>query len=221
MSDSSEPTGSSTHTDKTTRLVVALFVVLLVVVAAAALLLLPIGWWSAGPSALRHPAVGQRLSRLELQPLTGHGRHGPGTGQPISLDDLAGRVVLLNFWGTWCPPCLVELPDMARIESTFRDRDDFKFLAVSCGQGPSEDAEDLRLNTASLLFSAQIDMPTYSDPGGVSRLDAHQVVGLEFFPTTVVLDRGGLIRGVWVGPADKDELEDLITQLLQEQRRPT
>ena len=210
MSDSSPPTGSSTHTNKTTCLVAALFVVLLVVVAAAALLLLPIGWWSAGPSALRHPAVGQRLSRLELQPLT-------GDGQPVSLDDLAGRVVLLNFWGTWCPPCLVELPDLARIESTFRDRDDFKFLAVSCGQGPSEDPEDLRLNTTSLLFSEQIDMPTYSDPGGVSRLDARQVVGLEFFPTTVILDRGGVIRGVWVGPADKGELEDLISQLLEEE----
>lgn len=205
MSDSTQSAEFTARTGKATCLVVAVCAVLLV--AAAALVWSPADWWSAGPRALRHPAVGQKLSRLELQPLTGDSR-------PVSLDDLAGRVVLLNFWGTWCPPCLVELPDLAQIESTFRARDDFIFLAVSCGQDLSEDTEELRENTASLLLTEQIDMPTYCDPGGVSRLATHQAVGLEFFPTTVILDRGGVVRGVWVGPAAKDELEDLITELL-------
>ena len=208
VSDSVQSDDPAAGTDKAAFPVVAVFAALAVVGAVAAVVWLPAGGWSGGPSALRHPAVGQKLSRLELQPLTGDGR-------PVNLDDLSGRVVLLNFWGTWCPPCLMELPDMAYIERKFRNRADFKFLAVSCGQDLSEDLEQLRLNTSTLLLTERIDMPTYADPGGVSRLAADKVLGLEYFPTTVILDRGGVIRGVWVGPAGSDELEDLIARLLE------
>lgn len=182
----------------------------LAIAAAVSLALLPGAWRPAGPGALRHPAVGQKLPRLELQPLT-------GDGEPVSLDDLSGRVVLLNFWGTWCPQCLVELPDIAHIERTFRARDDFKLLAVSCGEELREDLEELHLQTATLLFTEHIEMPTYADPDGAARVAVNEVVSLEMFPVTLILDRGGVIRGVWIGPAGKDELEELITQLLEEE----
>ena len=73
-----------------------------------------------------HPAVGRKLPQLELKPLTGDGR-------PVSLEDLKGRVTLIDFWGTWCPPCAEELPHIAALATRFSGQLDFQVLAVSCG----------------------------------------------------------------------------------------
>jgi cytochrome c biogenesis protein CcmG/thiol:disulfide interchange protein DsbE len=167
-------------------------------------------FWPAVNRGTGHPAVGQKLPPVELEPLT-------GGGQAIGPGDLAGRVVLLNFWGTWCPPCLAELPDIAEIERKFRDRGDFLLLAVSCGRQSPEDPEQLRRETSALLSGEQIDMPTYWDEGITTRLAVNEVVDLRYVPTTLLVDRSGVIRGVWSGLAEKDELEELLSQLLEEQ----
>ena len=65
--------------------------------------------WGCGrgaPAPQQAPGIGVPLAELRLQPLS-------GDGPPVSLADLRGSVVLLNFWGTWCPPCLRELPHIA------------------------------------------------------------------------------------------------------------
>ncbi len=162
-----------------------------------------------GPGPQRHPGVGHALQKLRLRPLTGQ-------GQPLTLGDLSGQVVVLNFWGTWCPPCLQELPDIVEIEKAFRDHPQFRLLAVSCGNEMPEDADRLRASTAALLEDRDIDMPTFADPGLVTRQAVHQAVGFQGYPTTLILDRRGVVRGVWVGPATKSEMEALITQLLEE-----
>lgn len=153
----------------------------------------------------------QTLSRLELQPLT-------GASEPVTLDDLTGQVVLINFWGTWCGPCVTELPDIAALEKSLRDQPGFKFLAVSYGrEGWPEDVEQRRSQTTALLDEMGIDMPTYVDPDGVTYRAVDQAIGFEGYPTTLVLDRKGIIRRVWVGIASRDELEVLVTRLLEEE----
>src|SRR5262249_22309983 len=67
-----------------------------------------------------------KLGTLSLTPVL-------AKDQPLTLDDLKGKVVLLNFWGTWCPPCVHEFPDILSLQQEHRERTDFKVVAVSCG----------------------------------------------------------------------------------------
>jgi len=157
------------------------------------------------------PGVGQKLAFVSLDPLT-------NAESSLQAADLQGKVVLMNFWGTWCPPCLAELPHIADIHEKYADRDDFKLLAVSCGAGMEEDILQLQQSTASLLANERIDMPTYADPGQETRAAVDRVAGLDAYPTTLVLDRGGVIRGVWRGytPQAPGQMKTLINRLLAE-----
>ena len=165
------------------------------------------------PPAQKQPEpAAEKLPRLELQPLT-------GDSQPVTLEELRGRVVLINFWGTWCPPCRVELPHIADIEKKFRDNPAFKPLAVSCTYKMREDVAALRDKTSKFLQQVDIDMPTYADQGGTTRLAAKSAGAFsDGYPTTLLLDRQGGIRKVWVGygPGVEKEIEKLISQLLEE-----
>ena len=83
--------------------------------------------------------------------------------------DLAGgyrdHVTLLNFWGTWCPPCRNELPHIAELRQRFAGREAFRLLAVSCPPGgQADDVQSLQEDTASLLKRLGLDLPTYYDP---------------------------------------------------------
>ena len=97
------------------------------------------------PGAKLHAGVGKPLTYLKLSPLTGH-------PPPLALKDLIGRVTLLNFWGTWCPPCREELPHMAELRRRFAGEEAFQLLAVSFPPiGPPDDVQSLREETAALL----------------------------------------------------------------------
>jgi thiol-disulfide isomerase/thioredoxin len=180
---------------------------LLAMIVAAALLCggcscRPLG----GPQQPR--GIGAPLGQLKLQPLTGDGR-------PVRLADLRDKVVLLNFWGTWCPPCRQELPDIAGIYNNHCGDADFKLLAVSCGyEGDDSELAPLRKETAALLKKMDLTMPTYADPGEVTRSAVDDVAGFKGYPTTLVLDRQGIIRGIWVGPGTEKDVEELIAGLL-------
>ena len=145
---------------------------------------------------------------MQLQPLT-------GDGKPLGLKNLAGKVVLLDFWGTWCPPCREELPHIVELADKYRDRADFQLLAVSCGAG-DDDPHSLRAATESFLANRKLDISTFFDPQGYTRLQVEKVAGFEGYPTTLVLDRQGIIRGLWVGyePGTENEIGALVAKLL-------
>lgn len=190
-------------------IVVALLAGVVTILAMAAFVFLPLVFESMQTRAQRHPAVARKLPALSLQPLT-------GDGQPVTLEDIEGEVVLINFWGTWCPPCVEELPDIAALEKKYRGRAGFRLLAVSCGPKLEEDLDELRIQTGALLDVRGIDMPTYADPEQVSRLAFGNVDGFDGYPTTLILDRDQVIRGVWVGTAPPEELEAMIVRLLEQ-----
>jgi thiol-disulfide isomerase/thioredoxin len=166
----------------------------------------------------RHQAVGQRLAVVDLQPLT-------GDASPVTTNDLQGKVTLLNVWGTWCPPCAFEFPYLAAIWQKFNDNKEFQYLSVSCRHDGEEVAnlEELRDETAAFLASQRVDHPTYYDPGystphpGDSTRESLELVGaFTGYPTTVVFDRDGIIRGVWETPDGVPQAEKLIEKLLNQ-----
>jgi thiol-disulfide isomerase/thioredoxin len=169
-----------------------------------------------GPGRTSHgtqgPAIGRKLPYLELQPLT-------GDSQWTSLRDLAGHVTVVNYWGTWCSPCRLEFPHIVELASKFADRGDFKLLAVSCGEGSDAELDELADETQTFLKSKNGTLPTYADQHAASRRELARFLGLEFgYPTTLVLDRQGIIRGLWEGYTSGSEVEmsDLVQQLLDE-----
>jgi thiol-disulfide isomerase/thioredoxin len=166
------------------------------------------------PRGTQGPAIGRRLQYLRLEGLT-------GGAQDVAITDLEGRVTLLNYWGTWCPPCLREFPDVVELDQRFAGRKDFRLYAVSCGERDDPALDDLRKTTEAFLASRLVDLPTYADRNAASRRAMMLVLGLSqvAYPTTLVFDRQGVIRGFWQGyhPRAAAEMGDLVEQLLTEE----
>lgn len=122
-------------------------------------------------------------------------------GRPVTLSQLRGRVVVLNFWASWCPSCQAEARDFAEFARRYRDRG-----VVVVGVNLREDAAAVR----AFAESNAIDYPLLLDPdAAVGR--AYQVVGI---PTTLFLDAGGGIRGRHVGVLNAAQLADYVIPLL-------
>jgi peroxiredoxin len=124
-------------------------------------------------------------------------------GRPISLEQLRGKVVLVNFWATWCPYCRHEMPDMERFHRDYRERG-FEILALSQDEAP----EPVRQFLAKEGYHFPVAMAEARHAvafGGVSRL-----------PTSFLIDRQGRIRKKISGQVHYARLEDLVTPLLAE-----
>lgn len=151
-----------------------------------------------GTGSLEHPAAGLRVASLPVVPLSGS-----DTGPPL----LAGRVTLVNFWGTWCPPCRQELPGLARLAARLADEPRFQLIAISCGNGGPDDLDDLRAETRRFLASRSLTLEPWADPHGVARLLFQASFGLQAFPTTYLIGPDARIRRVWVGFRERDEAD--------------
>jgi len=125
-------------------------------------------------------------------------------GEDVSLADYRGRVVLLNFWATWCVPCRTEMPDMVKLYDKLKDRG-FVILAVD----QQEDAQRVARFKAEL----GINFPTAVDETGRVGLR----YGVRALPTTYVIDRLGRTLAGAVGIRDWNSKEayNLIESLLE------
>jgi thiol-disulfide isomerase/thioredoxin len=188
-------------------------IAVVVVVAAVYGLIVAAGSRLSGvPDPEAHEGVGQAISHLELRPLT-------GDGSPVSLLDLQNHVTLLNFWGTWCGACRNELPHIAGLRQRFAGQRAFGLLAVSRPAGGHDnDVQSLQEETAALLKRLNLSLPTYYDPDDATESAVQKLIGEEGYPTTVLLDRRGVIRAVWVGyrPGVETEMERHISMVLDE-----
>jgi thiol-disulfide isomerase/thioredoxin len=161
-----------------------------------------------GVDGVDHPVVGERLTFLELEPLT-------GGGEPVSAADLQGKVTLINIWGAWCPPCAEEFPYLAAIYDKFHSRTDFQYLSVSYDDKPKAELQEA---TSDFLRRMRADHPTYHDPGAATLYALHAIGVEDDFPTTIVLDASGTIRGVWRGyrRSAMSEIEQVLGELLND-----
>jgi peroxiredoxin len=105
----------------------------------------------------------------------------------IHLAHYRGQIVLLNFWATWCPPCVEEMPSLLELH---HDRPDLAILAVSI----DEDEDAYR----SFLVRRHVDLITVRDPSET----AAKLYHTEGWPETYIIDRNGIIRRKIVGDPD-------------------
>jgi thiol-disulfide isomerase/thioredoxin len=192
--------------------VIAFFLILAAGVAGAFVFYVRPAWLGGGPDLDAYPKLGS----LSLTPVS-------SKDDPLSLADLEGKAVLLNFWGTWCPPCVHEFPDVLALAKEYQQRDDFRVLAVSCGQGfdDAKGIDEVRVATQAFLEQRFVEMPVYLDPdentrNAIREVAAQRVMQMQAFPTTLLLDREHHIRVVWVGAQSKEVFAKQIEKLLNE-----
>jgi len=128
-------------------------------------------------------------------------------GKKFSLKDYRGKVVLLNFWATWCPPCRREMPSMERLYEKFKGKN---FVVLALNQ--MEDVDQVFTYTGELQVTPAFPI-LFDKDSNVSR--AYSVLGL---PTTYLIDKEGNIRFRAIGGRDFDhpEVQKLILRLMQE-----
>ncbi len=106
----------------------------------------------------------------------------------VSLHDFRGKVVVLNFWATWCPPCVEEMPSLVKLQSNLKDR--VVVLAVSV----DEDERSYR----TFLKKNNVDLLTVRDP----QQKSNELYGTFKFPETYIIDRQGVVQRKFIGPVD-------------------
>jgi peroxiredoxin len=126
-------------------------------------------------------------------------------GKTVSLRDLRGKVVFLNFWATWCPPCKLEMPKMEELHKELSSRG-LVILAINFQEGPQEIREFFKEH--NLTFTALLDRKS-------------EVFGLYqawSLPTTYLINRNGEIVGKVIGYRDwhSERARNLFHQLLED-----
>jgi thiol-disulfide isomerase/thioredoxin len=155
-----------------------------------------------------HPAEGRVMGSLPIVSLD---------DATIPVPSLTGKVTLLNFWGTWCPPCRKELPGLVRISQRLNEEPRFQLIAVSCGSG-GDDA-NLARETTSFLSARQLPIAAWGFSEAVIATHFSLAYGLEAFPTTYLIGPDARVRRVWTGYRSSDEADiaAAILVLLKEQ----
>lgn len=126
--------------------------------------------------------------------------------KPISLADYHGKVVFLNFWATWCPPCQREMPEIQKLSEKYQNSEDIAILTVVMPGGQEMDAAGIK----KFLKEKGFTMPVIFDDGRLS--SSLQITSL---PTTYMLDRDGNVYGSVVGQLSSDMMENIIDRTLK------
>ena len=142
----------------------------------------------------------------------------------VSLDTgdesltLSGKITLLNFWGTWCPPCRQELPGLARLASRLTNEPRFQLIAVSCGGGNRDDLDQLRSETEAFLASTRIALSPWADPTGDTRLRFTKAFGFRAYPTTYLIGADQKILAIWTGysPSVETQIAQSVARSLKQ-----
>lgn len=167
-----------------------LFLITLFVLSLLTLALGVWRWWlgrqqiaaQSQPAALGEPA---RAPDFELA---------TPDGDLIRLADLRGKVVLLNFWATWCPPCRAEMPDLEALYREYGDREGFTVVGVDNMETAAQVADFARQN--------HLSFPLVLDPDG----RVANAFDVRYLPVSVLIDPQGYIRDTWRGQIAREAM---------------
>lgn len=119
-------------------------------------------------------------------------------GEPVTLAAFKDKVVLVNFWATWCVPCIREMPSLDRLQASF-DKEKFLILAVSVDRGGAEKAVPFLKKHGIKNLTTLLDR----------RMRLASALGVPGMPTSFLLDRDGRVVGSLPGIAEWDSSEAL------------
>jgi peroxiredoxin len=139
---------------------------------------------------LEHVKAGEQAPDFELASLS---------GETIRLSDLRGKPVLVNFWATWCAPCVLEMPNFQKYYENYPGS--FEILAVNSGETQEK--------VAKFVEDMGLTFPIVLDPA----LKVYALYRFQGYPTSYVIDEEGVIRFRQIGMMDEATLESYLTQL--------
>lgn len=125
-------------------------------------------------------------------------------GEKINLEDYAGKVVLLDFWATWCRPCVMAIPDLIALQNEY-GKDNFVVIGISLDRQPAM--------VPRFAEKAGINYPIAYGFGESVAQDYGNITSI---PTAIIVDKNGCIKQRLVGLHPKNELQKLIKPLLGE-----
>ena len=126
------------------------------------------------------------------------------TGSKLSFSDYRGKVVVLNFWGSWCVPCREEASTLAAVAAKYQPSG-VSFLGV--------DVRDTTASALAFAHSFHVGYPSVSDPSSAITLDFTAKVPIAGTPTTLVVDRTGHIAGAVFGTVTYPELTAILAKV--------
>ncbi len=143
-------------------------------------------------------------ARAESIPLKGH----PAPeftlqtldGDALSLSDLQGKAVVLNFWATWCPPCRAEMPEL---QAAYEEYSPGGLVVLGVNQGEDQAAVKAYLEELNLTFPVVLD----------TQFEASEIYQVNSLPTTFFIDRDGVIREIVVGQMNAALLKQQIRSI--------
>ena len=125
-------------------------------------------------------------------------------GDTLSIASFRGKVVFINFWGTYCPPCVAELPEMQQLYDELRD-EGFVIIGLNAEEKPEK--------VKTFVEKNHITFPIIiSDDATINA-----IFGLKHMPTTWFIDRKGILRGKIEGQISKSMAKKIANKLLNEQ----
>ncbi len=146
--------------------------------------------FSAVPALVSFPAPALSLSDLD--------------GAKHALSDYRGRVVLVNLWATWCPPCQAEMPLLQKYYEQHRNQG-FTVVAIEDGD-PTSDVK-------TFVTQYGLTFPVLLDPQHTATDEAFKTINL---PTSYVISRDGEVKLIWYGAISEAILEKFITPMIEE-----
>jgi thiol-disulfide isomerase/thioredoxin len=181
--------------------------------AVAALALIAILVWRAAWSPSTGGASEERLSAVDtIKP--GLDLYPPGKrvkapaldgstldGEPFALSNLAGNIVMINVWGSWCAPCRAETPDLVRVAKENAGRG-VRFVGINTRDNPAA--------AKAFVRSFKVPYPSVADAEGQLLLNFRDTIPTSVVPTTVVIDRQGHIAARIIGPVTYNTLKGLL-----------
>jgi peroxiredoxin len=124
-------------------------------------------------------------------------------GNEVSLADFRGKIVVLNFWATWCAPCRYEMPAFVRLQSKLGDKVQFVGVSVdTVGWGPiNEFTDEIGINYPIVWDPESAVIERYGDPSAL--------------PSTFLIDEEGAIRVIIAGMVSESDLDDILQMMIR------
>ncbi len=173
-------------------------------IALAALVVIQ-GCATSNPDSDRGAGTGSQTVKLEAAPAVGHPAPDFALkdldGNTVRLSDLRGKVVFINFWATWCPPCRAEMPEIEALHQEYKDKG---VLVLGVDIAESENTVRQYIQQGGFSWTIVLD-----STGEVAR--DYQIAAI---PTSFFLDKEGIIRAVKVGAMTKREMEDKLAEAM-------